>query len=839
MAGKRLFLICNSHLDPVWLWEWEEGLAETLATFRSAADLCEAYGGFIFCHNEALLYRWVEEYEPALFKRIRKLVKKGRWHIMGGWYLQPDCNLPSGESLVRQILIGKRYFQDRFEVEPRVAVNLDSFGHTRGLVQILRRSGYDAYLFCRPGPGDLDLPGDDFLWVGYDGSTIAAHRAPDHYNSERGRATDKIRGWLERNPDREAGLLLWGIGDHGGGPSRTDLEAIGKLQRRVKEREVLHGTPEEYFAARSEAGTELPPYEADLNPWAVGCYTTMAAVKQGHRRLENLLYGTEKMLTGAWLQGLLDYPHPELEAALEDLLFCEFHDILPGSAVAEVESYARQRIDHGLEILGRLRARAFFALLAGQERAGEGEYPIFVHNPHPWPVRWTVTAEFQPPEPNHDPALFLQPELVDSGGEPVAFQLEQESSNISTDQRKRIVFETDLAPAAMHRFTCRLELVPRPAAEAAAPADFTFAGDRSSLTIDPGTGFLDRFTVDGETCLTRGALRALVIEDSPDPWGMKVRSFRNVLGAFRLLSPRESAEFAGVEADRLAPVRIIERGPVRTVVEALFAYNRSALCLRYLIPKTGPAIEVELRVNWMEKDRMLKLTLPTPFAGGRCLGQVAGGTGEFARDGEECMAQKWVGLLSPDGGTALAVINDSTHGFDAAGGELRLSLLRSAAHAGHPVADEVPIVRQDRFTPRIDTGERFFRFRIEGGPAAELLPGIDRRALAWNERPMVLCASPPGEGRAPRPWIELSDDAMVLTAGKLAEASDRLILRLYNPLPGPRATTVILPPLDLAFDLTLGAFEIRTLLIDPDTREVFEADLLERELPLEQTTDQP
>jgi alpha-mannosidase len=111
MKDKTLYLVCNAHLDPVWLWEWEEGAAEALSTFRTAAQLCEEFEEFVFTHNEALLYQWIEEYEPDLFARIQVLVKKKRWHILGGWYVQPDCNLPSGESFVRQILVGKRYFK--------------------------------------------------------------------------------------------------------------------------------------------------------------------------------------------------------------------------------------------------------------------------------------------------------------------------------------------------------------------------------------------------------------------------------------------------------------------------------------------------------------------------------------------------------------------------------------------------------------------------------------------------------------------------------------------------------------------------------------------------------
>ncbi len=151
MAKKKtIHLLCNAHLDPVWLWEWEEGAAEAISTFRTAAELAENDKAFIFNHNEVTLYKWVQEYEPSLFKRIQKLVRQGRWNIMGGWYLQPDCNMPSGESFVRQILLGKSYFKEHFGVNVTTAINFDPFGHTRGLVQILAKSGFDSYLFGRP-----------------------------------------------------------------------------------------------------------------------------------------------------------------------------------------------------------------------------------------------------------------------------------------------------------------------------------------------------------------------------------------------------------------------------------------------------------------------------------------------------------------------------------------------------------------------------------------------------------------------------------------------------------------------------------------------------------------
>ena len=146
MNKHTVHLIANSHIDPVWLWLWEEGAGEALSTFRTAVALCEAHHDFVFNHNEAILYQWIEEYEPELFDRIRRLVRAGRWHIMGGWFLQPDCNMPSGESFVRQILLGKRYFREKFGVDVTAAANLDPFGHSRGLVQILARAGYDLSL---------------------------------------------------------------------------------------------------------------------------------------------------------------------------------------------------------------------------------------------------------------------------------------------------------------------------------------------------------------------------------------------------------------------------------------------------------------------------------------------------------------------------------------------------------------------------------------------------------------------------------------------------------------------------------------------------------------------
>ncbi|MGC9348219.1 MAG: glycoside hydrolase family 38 C-terminal domain-containing protein, partial [Anaerolineae bacterium] len=368
----RIHLLCNAHLDPVWLWEWEEGAAEAISTFRAAADLCEDFDTFVFNHNEALLYEWIEAYEPELFARIQRLVREGRWHIMGGWYLQPDCNMPSGESFVRQILVGRRYFSEKFGARPTTAINFDPFGHTRGLVQLLVKSGYDSYLFCRPSEDWCHLPASDFTWVGYDGSEVLAHRTMTWYNSPLGGARAKVEQWMTEHADRELSLVLWGVGNHGGGASREDLEALTALIAETEDGVIRHSTPEAYFRdlreryQRNGGETQPPRHDKDINPWAVGCYTSQVRIKQRHRALENLLYTTEKMAATAAMQGLLDYPKADLDAALRDLLFAEFHDILPGSSIQPVERASLRLLDHGLEIASRIRAKAFFALAQGQ-----------------------------------------------------------------------------------------------------------------------------------------------------------------------------------------------------------------------------------------------------------------------------------------------------------------------------------------------------------------------------------------------------------------------------------------------------------------------------------------
>ncbi|MFD0670747.1 glycoside hydrolase family 38 C-terminal domain-containing protein [Cohnella sp. GCM10027633] len=822
---KKLHLLSNAHLDPVWQWQWEEGAAAAVSTFRAAADFCEEFEGYIFNHNEVILYQWVEEYEPELFERIRKLVAAGKWRIMGGWYLQPDCNMPSGESIVRQIMAGRTYFRDKFGdyEEPTTAINFDPFGHSQGLVQIMNQAGYDSYLFMRPD--GMTLPAQDFVWKGFNGSSVMAHKIWGGYNSLLGKSADKIKEWLSNNAEEPTGLVLWGVGNHGGGPSRIDLNLIAELAGQTDSFDIAHSTAEAYFAELAKT-RNLPSFEGDLNPRFVGCYTSQIRIKQKHRKLENELFMTEKMLSAAAAERLLAYPHDDLQAAQQDLLTSQFHDILPGSSVQSVEDTSLRGLDHGLEILSRLKARAFFALAAGQPVAAPGEYPILAYNPHPYSVRGVWECEFMLEDQNWKEEFSLP--VVYKDGARLPSQPEKEDSNLNLDWRKKVTFEAELPPMTMTRFDCRIETLPEKPKPALAVRDgkLEFRTDRLRVTVNATTGLLDEYAVDGVSMLAPEACLPIVVNDNGDPWRMDVDAFRDVLGRFQLMPPGQGTDFSGVGGALLPSVRIIEDGDVRTVVEAVFFYRDSRLVQTYKLPKQGTEIEIHVRVFWNEKDKMLKWSLPTllgPDAGYR--GQTMYGVAELPHNGNEAVAQRWV--AATDGKRALTVINDGVYGSDCAQGEIRMTLLRSPAYCAHPIGER-PLVPQDRFLPRIDQGERQYRFWLNAsGTARQRFEAIDREAAARGEKPFVLSFFPSGSGKAPGTPISLEDDVVQLTAFKREQRGDAFVLRLFEPT-GIARSTAIATAGGSRVPVALQGFEIKTFRWDTATDAVVEIPLLER-----------
>ena len=748
---KKLHLLCNAHIDPVWLWQRNEGVAATLSTFRCAADFCEEYDGFIFNHNEALLYEWVEEHEPELFARIQKLVKEKKWVIMGGWYLQPDCVMTSGESLMAQIRLGREYFLEKFGEVPATAINFDPFGHSRGLVQILKNAGYTGYLFQRP----QRFAKGDFLWEGFDGSQIHAHGILGVYATLLGTAAKEIQDEMKIIDEHgvDTGLILWGVGNHGGGPSRKDIEDIAVLMKE-SDVEILHSSADAYMAEVDQS--KLPVVKESLIPFAVGCYTSMVRIKQANRRLENKLAVAEKAMSYAGC-----YDKEELNKARKALAFCQFHDVLPGSGIKDVEEDSLRTFGYGEDIADRLYDRAFFKLCAGQPAAKVGETPILVFNPHPYEIETVIEVEFTLQNQNWNEGEFTFAEVYDAQGNRLPAQNEKPRCTFNLDWVKKVSFCAKLAPASVSRFNCKLVVRQAPIfTEFDQSAPIEVKNEKMTVKISRKTGLIELFETKGKSYVQNSGVLE-VYKDKEDPWAMFDEGFKEKLGEFTLMSDAEANRFAGYPEENMPNVRIVEDGDARTKVQAFFSYGPSVAVVEYVIPKHGDWLDVNITMHSMEASRMIKYRLDSEVSG-EPWGETAFGCQKLYDNENEDVYHKWCGIRSKEG--SLYVLNRGTYGGSFNGNTIKLSLLRTPTYSTHPIiVGDRKLAPSNRFNDHIDIGRREFSFRIM---ARE---DVDRQAQIFNEAPRALSFFPAGTGESHGPAVTLDAPEVILSSVRQEE----------------------------------------------------------------------
>jgi alpha-mannosidase len=293
------------------------------------------------------------------------------------------------------------------------------------------------------------------------------------------------------------------------------------------------------------------------------------------------------------------------------------------------------------------------------------------------------------------------------------------------------------------------------------------------------------------------------------------------------MSQIESAKFSGVDCHRLDSVRVIEDGPVRSIAEAVFKYGDSCICMQYKMPKIGTEIEVHIRVQWNEKNKVLKLAVPVKGGAQKYLGQVAYGRQQLPSNGIEAVSQTWSAVVSEKDNKAFTCINNGTYSSDFNSGLLRMTLLRSPAYSGHPDFEGNLILPNDRYTERIDQGFREFKFWFNAGNLNERLDAIETESLFKNQQPFTLSFFPSGKGHKPKPLASLSNDTIQITAIKKAESGDDIIIRLFEPTGQKRSTTLSMPVISKKMNLTLMPFEIKTLRINLRTKKVTSVDLIE------------
>lgn len=787
---RKIHLICNAHLDPVWLWQRTEGMAEAMSTFRIAADFCEKYDGFVFNHNESVLYEWVQENEPELFERIQKLVKQGKWRVMSGWYLQPDVLMPCGESIIRQIETGNDFFEKYFGKIPKTAIGFDAFGHSRGLVQILKKCGYDNYAYLRPREKECG----PFVWKGFDGSTVTAFKLYEWYNTPKGEALERIESYNKDFPERQLNLVTWGIGNHGGGPSEKDLNDINHFAEECSDTQIVHSDFDAYFDELDKSDLEV--VDKSLTHCMIGCYTSIARVKQGHRKLENMLSMCEKMLC----QSKVQYDKKQLEEAEKALLFTEFHDVLPGSAIKKVEDDSLRLIGYGSEILDRLISKAFFKLCDGQKKATEGEIPVMVYNPHPYAVESNFEVEFQMAEQNHPRNGIFNIKVKNENGEYIPCQLEQEDSAHGMDWRKKVVFHATAAPMGITRFDCELErdmnfVKIQPHTEE--NNRIVLKNKHLEIEIDKTTGEIVKYLFDGKEAIHSIKLKAY--RDNADPWGMEVDGFDECSGEF---VPKEST-------------RVIENGAVRTKVQTVWEYGSSSALITYIFSQNSKYLDMDVKILSADENVMYKLCVDTALDNtAKAYCQTMFGTEETHKHGQESVFQKWCGLN--DGKNSVNVLNSGTYGGSFEDSEIRISLMRTPVYSAHPV-DGVDLAPNDRIYNHIDMGERNFEFRICVNEEF-----TDSEAEIFNQKPFVLSFFPSGNGERAYNAVSINNKNIILSALRAEE--NGVLVRLYNSANDLQKCSLQVG--ENNFEITLEPFEVKTVMINGT--DITETDMLGR-----------
>lgn len=783
---KKIHLICNSHLDPVWMWDWEEGLGEAISTFHQAEQFCREFD-FIFNHNEALLYEFIEKHDPELFARIKEQVQAGKWQIMGGWYLQPDCNLPSGEAFVRQIGLGRKYFQEKFGARPTTAVNFDSFGHSVGLVQILKKCGYDSYICCRPNLGMMDLP-RDFWWVGKDGSRVKVTRTTDEnlYCSAFGNAKNEIIRKASDYSDDEVGVALWGVGNHGGVPSRKDLEEVNWLIADC-EFTLVHSTPEQYFA-ELEPKTE---FAKSMQPCLIGCYTAMQSIKQKHIELENKLFTTEKLCAYAALNGLYTKNNAAFHNAEKALASLEFHDVYAGTCAADGEKSSLRKADCALELLQEEWNKAFFTLCGKHKKAEIGEFPVFIFNSQPYSRETICETEYLMPN-----AIVSDTEQytvsVYQNGKKIPSQCIKELSNIHYDRRKRIAYRCALPALGEARVDFRVEVEPKQFLAPTTGDEIVFADSIKQIRISRKTGLMESYIVGGKELLSGGAFQPVMYEDNADPWGWHMEHIGDNPVPFAL-SDCKKGPF-----ENLVNVNIVEDGDILTEVESFFELDASYVRISYKMYKNMPYTDIRADVFWNEQQKALKLKIPAAFDG-EFIGQIPFGTDSFCKDGAEITAHRFVGFR--DDKNVLALYNNCTYGFSAEANDLYATLLRGAAYCAHPIGDRI-LIDPNRFTPTIEQGRHSLSFRLSYDPAEQL----ENKAQEFVNQPYSLNFFPHGRGKTAEQVLNVENPAISLSAFYQTEAG--YVLRLINNTPNPASTTVTLCGKNC--QISFSPFQVRT-----------------------------
>ena len=743
-----LHMIGNTHFDPSWLWTWDEAMASIRATFKSALARMDEDADYIYSFSCPAVFEWIEEADPELFEEIRRRVREGRWDVRAeGWWLQPDCNLPSGESLVRQGLYGQRYLMEKFGVKATTVFNSDSFGHCAMMPQILKKSGIDYYVMSRPEHHERQYEDDLFTWKTPDGSSVLTY----HVRSDiEGTYAQDTSSAIRKMRAESAGLthdsaVIFGVSDHGGAPTKKSIAQIHEAME--TDGDVRFSSTTDFFTAqRDKVSSE---YAGELQPLFYGPFSNVSEVKRNNRQSENLLSRAERASVLAMLLNNRAYPAEKLERCWKDTLFNQFHDILGGTCTPEVYEDARSQQGRVMHTANEITVFALQSICRRIKTFGDNDksvwnFVLFNLTGHDFKGPYGAEAQWAWEFPWYTGGL----ELVDENGRVIPCQISTEGSKIE-GFRSRVEFEAEVPAMGWKTYALRQ------------------------------TG--EKIEKDYSETEIRSPFRFEVYEDKGDTW------------CFNTTDGYGEKQESPVLAER----RTVEKGTYLTKVKQVWHYRHSVFT-EYVTVYPGKDIsDYEYEVVWNEKHQVVKL-VPEWAESARTVrcGSPAGMT-ERAADGKEYPVNDWLVW----GGKTLLL--DGVSAYDTKD-TLRLTVLRS------PIFGDLRIKDLDeRIDYRyMEQGAHFGRIRVVNRALDNLSAAV--RAEQWLNKPVLVCEANHGGDLAPSgSALTLSPGAFV-SAWKRAEDGNGLILRLVEMNGGEQSISAERFG-NPAFRTELSPYEIKTL----------------------------
>lgn len=703
-----------AHMDMAWLWRWEESIHDIMYnTFQNQLGLMRQFPDITYAQDQAVVYEMMEQYYPEIFKGITERVKTRNWIPVSSGWVQMDENMPDGESLVRQFLYGQKYTKEKFGRYVRVAWQPDVFGHPYSMPQIARKAGIEFFLFNRPH--DPKRP-PIIWWEGIDGTRVLGYTTPGEYTQPMDHDHTTVLGI--QNADRMGVkniLVLYGEGDHGGGPNPFDAAGIAKLNASPNDARVRPSGAEEYFDLLLTEKNEFPIVKNELNPVFDGCYTTQVDIKRNNRKAEQMLLAAEKLSEIATFFGYRDYyPVRDLTNAWKLTLLNQFHDLLDGSGIGPIYDDSAKQYE---EVFERGRRALDFSLESlGMQlnTLGDG-IPVVVYNAQSWDRTELVTAEVS--------AASLPARMVAvHGDETVPVQILSPTKREGDRERATIAFVAQRVPQmGLKLYRIQGQTAGRPEARSELQAGMKprpyLENQFLRIEFNPANGNVTRlYDKQNKHEAFKGEGNFLVaLEDTPDQAKKVAPEYSGPAWDIGLTGKKWALDNASLE--------IVESGPARATIRIVRKFRESTFMQDVSLTAGVPRVDVEMTTEWYERNTFLKAAFPIGVSSAKVAAEIPYGVIERDQHENEMVMGKWVDIA--DANYGVAILNNGRHGYDAKDNVIRISVIRG------PIAPD----------PRADEGTHTFAYSIYPHRGGWREGKVEFQALGFNS-PLIAHQEP-------------------------------------------------------------------------------------------------